>query len=39
MQMWAVAMDAGLAVMYLALEVDKAIGMGMVELVLMRAPL
>ncbi len=37
--MGAVAMFAKHAAMYLALEVDIAIGMGMVELALMRAPL
>ncbi len=37
--MCAVAIDAEHAAMYLALEVDKAIGVGMVELASMRAPL
>jgi hypothetical protein len=37
--MWAVAIDAEHAAMYSALEVDIVIGVGMVELALMRAPL
>jgi hypothetical protein len=37
--MWAVAIDAEHAAMYLASEVDIAIGVGMVELASMRAPL
>jgi hypothetical protein len=37
--MCAVAIDADHAAMYSASEVDKVIGVGMVELALMRAPL
>jgi hypothetical protein len=37
--MWAVAKGAEHVAMYLALEVDRAIVMGMVEMALMRAPL
>ncbi len=37
--MWAVAIDAEHAAMYSASEVDIAIGVGIVELALMRAPL
>jgi hypothetical protein len=37
--MWAVAIDAEHAAMYSASEVDIAIGVGMVELASMRAPL
>jgi hypothetical protein len=37
--MWAVVIDAEHSAMNLALEVDIAIGEGMVELALMRAPL
>ncbi len=37
--MWAVAIDAEHAAMYSALEVDIGIGVGMVELASMRAPL
>ncbi len=39
MQMRAVAIDAEHAAIYLASEVDIAIGVGMVELASMRAPL
>jgi hypothetical protein len=39
MLMWGVAIDAEHAAMYLASEVDMAIGVGMVELALMREPL
>ncbi len=39
MQMCAVAIDVEHVAIYLALEVDIAIGVGMVELALMRAPL
>jgi hypothetical protein len=37
--MWAVAIDAEHAAMYLASEFDIAISVGMVELASMRAPL
>jgi hypothetical protein len=37
--MWIVAIDAEHAAMYLALDVDIVIGVGMVELASMRAPL
>ena len=37
--MWAVAMEAEHAAMYSASEVDIAMGVGMVELALMSAPL